>query len=327
MFLLLPILLSTDTGFLQKLPWHRNWERIASQMESSHHQGLHVFQILEKNDLAAKVCRYVITAPDVAKKAKAGQFIILRLYEDGERIPITLADWDSEAGTITLYVQAIGKTTMLMSTMKAGDSVMDIVGPLGIPSHVEKGKTLIALGGGFGIAAIHPIVRAHKLVGNRTVSIIGARTRELMLMEKEMKAISDEVRIATDDGSYGTKGFVTTVLKGMLDAKEKADVVLAIGPVIMMKAVAEMTRPYGVRTLVSLNPIMMDGTGMCGACRVVVNDKMQFACVDGPEFDAHQVDFDLLMARQKMYSPQEKISLQIYDKICQTQRQRETAAW
>lgn len=286
-----------------------------------------MFQILEKNDLAAKVCRYVIAAPDVARKAKAGQFVILRLYEDGERIPITLADWDVQSGTITLYVQAIGKTTIMMSTMKAGDALMDVVGPLGIPSHVEMGKTLVALGGGFGIAAIHPIVRAHKLTGNRTISIIGARTRELMLMEPEMRAISDEVRIATDDGSYGQKGFVTTVLKSMLENHETMDVVLAIGPVVMMKAVADLTRPYGVSTLVSLNPIMMDGTGMCGACRVVVNDKMQFACVDGPEFDAHQVDFDLLMARQKMYSPQEKISLDIYEKICRTQNQRETAAW
>ncbi len=298
-----------------------------SALPSAHFNWCNVFRILEKNDLAAKVCRYVIAAPDVARKAKAGQFIILRLYDDGERIPITLADWDVEAGTITLYIQAVGKTTIMLSMMKAGDALMDIVGPLGIPSHVEKGKTLVALGGGFGIAAIHPVVRAHKLIGNRTISIIGARTRNLMLMEKEMGAISDEVRIATDDGSYGTKGFVTTILKKMLEEKEQMDVVLAIGPVVMMKAVADLTRPYRVQTLVSLNPIMMDGTGMCGACRVVVNDKMQFACVDGPEFDAHHVDFELLTARQKMYSPQEKLSMEIFEKICKTQEQRETAAW
>ena len=298
-----------------------------SVLPSAHFNWCNVFRILEKNDLAAKVCRYVIAAPDVARKAKAGQFIILRLYDDGERIPITLADWDVEAGTITLYIQAIGKTTIMLSMMKAGDTLMDIVGPLGNPSNVEKGKTLVALGGGFGIAAIHPIVRAHKLTGNRTISIIGARTRDLMLMEKEMGAISDEVRIATDDGSYGTKGFVTTILKKMLEEKEHMDVVLAIGPVVMMKAVADLTRPYRVQTLVSLNPIMMDGTGMCGACRVVVSDKMQFACVDGPEFDAHHVDFELLTARQKMYSPQEKLSMEIFEKICKTQEQRETAAW
>ena len=286
-----------------------------------------MFPIIEKNDLAAKVYRYVIKAPQIVKKARAGQFVILRLYEDGERIPITLADWDVVQGTITLYVQAVGKTTIMMSMMKAGDSLMDVVGPFGIPSHVEKGKTFVAIGGGFGIAAIHPIVRAHKLIGNRTISIIGARSKELLLMENEMRAISDEVRIATDDGSYGTKGFVTMILKSMLEKKEPVDVVLAIGPVVMMKAVSDLTKPLGVQTLVSLNPIMMDGTGMCGACRVVVGNKMQFACVDGPEFDAHAVDFDLLVARQKMYSPQEKISLDIFEKICETQEHRETAAW
>lgn len=286
-----------------------------------------MFPIIEKNDLAAKVYRYIIKAPNVVKKAKAGQFVILRLYEDGERIPITLADWDEARGTITLYVQAVGKTTIMMSMMKAGDSLMDVVGPFGVPSHVEKGKTFVALGGGFGIAAIHPIVRAHRLVGNRTISIIGARSKELLLMENEMRAISDDVRIATDDGSYGTKGFVTTILKSMLEKNEPMDVVLAIGPIVMMKAVSDLTKPYGVQTLVSLNPIMMDGTGMCGACRVVVGNKMQFACVDGPEFNGHDVDFELLTARQKMYSPQEKISLEIFEKICQTQEQRETAAW
>ncbi|MGA7161606.1 MAG: sulfide/dihydroorotate dehydrogenase-like FAD/NAD-binding protein [Bacteroidota bacterium] len=286
-----------------------------------------MFPIIEKNDLAAKVYRYVIKAPHVVKKARAGQFVILRLHENGERIPITLADWDTAQGTITLYVQAVGKTTIMMSMMKAGDSLMDVVGPFGIPSHVEKGKSLVAIGGGFGIAAIHPIVRAHKLVGNRTISIIGSRSKELLLMENEMRAISDEVRIATDDGSYGTKGFVTTILKSMLENNEPMDLVLAIGPVVMMKAVSDLTKTYGVQTLVSLNPIMMDGTGMCGACRVVVGNKMKFACVDGPEFDAHAVDFDLLVARQKMYSPQEKISLDIFEKICEAQEHRETAAW
>jgi len=290
-------------------------------------EGVLVFPILEKDDLAAKVYRYVIKAPAIVKKAKAGQFVILRLYEEGERIPITLADWDTAHGTITLYVQAVGKTTTMMSMMKVGDSLLDVVGPFGIPSHVEKGKTLVAVGGGFGIAAIHPIVRAHKEIGNRTISVIGARSKSLLIMEEQMRAISDEVRIATDDGSYGTKGFVTTILTSMLQKNEPMDVVLAIGPVVMMKAVSDLTKPHGIRTLVSLNPIMMDGTGMCGACRVVVGDKMKFACVDGPEFDAHMVDFPLLTARQKMYSPQEKISMEIFDKICQAQEQRETAAW
>lgn len=289
--------------------------------------GVRVFRIIEKTDLAAKVYRYILEAPNVVKKAKAGQFVILRLVEDGERIPITLADWDVSRGTITLYVQAVGKTTTMMSLMKAGDSLLDVVGPFGVPSHVEKGKTFVAVGGGFGIAAIHPIVRAHSLIGNKTISIIGARSKELLIMESEMRSISNEVRIATDDGSYGTKGFVTTILKSMLEKKEQMDVVLAIGPVIMMKAVSDLTRPFGVKTLVSLNPIMMDGTGMCGACRVVVGNKMQFACVDGPEFDGHAVDFELLTARQKMYFPQEKISMEIFEKICQTEEHRESAAW
>ena len=289
--------------------------------------GVRVFRIIEKNDLAAKVYRYVLEAPNVVKKAKAGQFVILRLVEDGERIPITIADWDVSRGTITIYVQAVGKTTTMMSLMKAGDSLLDVVGPFGVPSNVEKGRTLVAVGGGFGIAAIHPIVRAHSLIGNKTISIIGARSKELLIMESEIRSISNEVRIATDDGSYGTKGFVTTILKSMLEKKEQMDVVLAIGPVIMMKAVSDLTRPFGVKTLVSLNPIMMDGTGMCGACRVVVGNKMQFACVDGPEFDGHDVDFELLTARQKMYSPQEKISMEIFEKICQTEEHRESAAW
>lgn len=286
-----------------------------------------MFTILEKNDLAAKVYRYVISAPAIVKKAKAGQFIILRLHDDGERIPITLADWDVDRGTITLYVQAIGKTTTMMSMMNVGDSLKDVVGPFGIPSHVEQGKTLVAVGGGFGIAAIHPIVRAHKRIGNRTISIIGARSKELLIMEDEMRAVSDDVRIATDDGSVGTKGFVTTVLKSMLEKNEPVDLVLAIGPVIMMRAVSDMTKPYGIQTLVSLNPIMMDGTGMCGACRVVVGNAMKFACVDGPEFEGHDVDFDLLMARQKMYSPQEKISMEIFEKVCRTEEHREHPAW
>ncbi len=277
-----------------------------------------MFRIVEKNDLAAQVYRYVIEAPDVARTAKAGQFVIIRVHQDGERIPITLADWDSGQGTITLYVQAVGKTTKLMSTMKAGDSIPDVVGPLGIPSRVEPGRTLAAVGGGFGIAAIHPIVRAHKRAGNTTISIVGSRSRDLLIMENEMRAISDEVLIATNDGSYGTKGIVTDVLKTLLESGKRIDVCLAIGPVVMMKAVCDVTRPSGIETLVSLNPIMMDGTGMCGACRVHVNDAVKFACVDGPEFNGHEVDFELLMARQKMYSPQEKMALEIYEHQCQS---------
>ncbi len=286
-----------------------------------------MYKIVRKNDLAAQVCRYVIEAPDIVRTAKAGQFVIIRVHDEGERIPITLADWDKSENTITLYVQAVGKTTTFMSKMKEGDSLSDVVGPLGNPSHVESGKTLVAVGGGFGIAAIHPIVRAHKNIGNRTISIIGARSKDLMLMEEEMKKISDELLIATNDGSYGTKGIVTDVLKSLLESGRKIDVCLAIGPVVMMRAVSDMTRPYGVKTLVSLNPIMMDGTGMCGACRVSVDHETKFACVDGPEFDGHDVDFDLLLARQKMYSPQEKISMEIYQHECKISEHPETNAW
>lgn len=275
-----------------------------------------MFRILEKNDLAAQVHRYVIEAPAVAKKARAGQFVILRIVEEGERIPITIADWDQRQGTITLFVQAVGKTTIQLSRMHQGDFIADVVGPLGNPSDVEKVGTVVALGGGFGIAAIHPIVRAHTELGNHTISIIGARTKDLLILEKEMRNVSSEVRIATDDGSYGYKGFVTGVLKEMLEAKEQIDLVLAIGPVPMMKAVSDLTRPYGIKTLVSLNPIMVDGTGMCGACRVQVHGETKFACVDGPEFDAHEVDFELLTHRLKMYKKQEEISLRRYEEKC-----------
>lgn len=286
-----------------------------------------MFRILEKNDLAAQVYRYVIEAPDVARTAKAGQFVIIRVHQHGERIPITLADWDREKGTITLFVQAVGKTTILMSRMNAGDALPDVVGPLGIASHVEPGKTLVAVGGGFGIAAIHPIVRAHRIIGNPTLSIIGARSRNLLIMEDEMRAISDELLIATNDGSYGTKGIVTDVLRHVLDSGRAIDVCLAIGPVVMMKAVCDVTRPYMIPTLVSLNPIMMDGTGMCGACRVNVNNEIKFACVDGPEFNGHDVDFDLLTARQKMYLPQEKLSLDMYEHQCKAVPHQENSSW
>jgi ferredoxin/flavodoxin---NADP+ reductase len=271
-----------------------------------------MYKILEKNDLAASVYKYVIDCPDVAKKAKAGQFVIIRLHEQGERIPITIADMDPAKGTLTLFVQAIGKTTVQMSKMKAGESIMDVVGPLGEASHIEKFGTVVSIGGGFGIAAIHPIVREYKNAGNKTISIIGARSKDLLILEDEMRKVSSEVRIATDDGSCGIKGIVTDVLKDMINNNERIDLVLAIGPLVMMKAVADVTRPYKIKTMVSMNPIMMDGTGMCGACRVMVGDEMKFACVDGPEFDAHLVDFDSIFSRVKMYVDQEKMSLSKY---------------
>jgi ferredoxin--NADP+ reductase len=271
-----------------------------------------MYQILEKQDLASKVYRYVIDAKDIASKAKAGQFVIIKLDEYGERVPITIADMDKNQGTLTLYVQAVGKTTTQLSHIKTGDTILDVVGPLGIASHIEKYGTVVSIGGGFGIAAIHPIVREYKIAGNKTISIIGARSKELLIMEEAMQKISDDVRIATDDGSYGKKGLVTSVLQDMIDNNEKIDLVLAIGPLIMMKSVAEVTRPHKIKTLVSMNPIMVDGTGMCGACRVSVGNEIKFACVDGPEFDAHLINYDEVMIRSKMYINEEKKSMDLF---------------
>lgn len=268
--------------------------------------------IIEKTELAARVYKYVVEAPDIAVKARAGQFVIIRLNETGERIPITIADRHPEKGTITLFVQAVGKTTLQMSRMKMGDSILDVVGPLGIPSSIEKVGTVVAIGGGFGIAAIYPIVGEHTRAGNKTVSLLGARTRDLLILEDEMRKVSGEVRIATDDGSYGEKGVVTDLLKEIISSREPIGLVLAVGPLVMMKAVAEVTRPYKIKTVASMNPIMIDGSGMCGACRVMVGNKRKFACVDGPEFDAHLVDFDGLLNRMKMYLPEEKLSLEKY---------------
>jgi len=271
-----------------------------------------MFPVLEKEDLAARVCRYVVSAPEIALKAKAGQFVILRLDEHGERFPITIADTDSSAGTLTLYVQEVGKTTLQMNRMQAGENIRDIAGPLGEPTVIEKFGTVVGVGGGFGVAALHPIMRAMNEAGNRTVSILGARSSDRVILLDEMKRISSEVRVATEDGSLGSKGFVTNLLQTMISDGEPIDRVIAIGPVMMMQAVAEVTRPHSIPTIVSMNPIMMDGTGMCGACRVMVDGQMKFACVDGPEFDGHQVDFDNLLHRLKMYQSEEKKALDQY---------------
>lgn len=274
-----------------------------------------VFKIVDKQDLAAGVFRYVVEAPEVVKKAQAGQFVILRLNEHGERFPITIADWDSEQGTLTLFVQAIGKTSIEMSLLHAGDSILDLVGPLGLATEIENFGTVVLVGGGFGIAAIHSIARELTRAGNKTISIIGARSCDLLLMQKEMASVSSEVRVATDDGSFGTCGLVTDILSAMIKKGEPIDRVIAIGPLVMMKAVSDLTRPLKIQTRVSLNPIMVDGTGMCGACRVTVASKMKFACVDGPEFDGHQVDFDGLINRLKTYRPEEKKSLDQFSQV------------
>jgi len=264
-----------------------------------------MFKILKKIHLAPQVFQYLLHAPDIAKKALPGQFVIIRLDETGERIPITISDSDPVQGTLTFYVQAVGKTSIEMSLMNTGDFILDIVGPLGNPSQIDRFGTVVLIGGGFGIAAIHPIVRALTQAENKTISILGARTKELVILEKEMRTVSTDVHVVTDDGSYGTRGLVTDTLQMLIEQKEPIDRVIAIGPLIMMKAVADLTRPYNIPTLVSMNPIMIDGTGMCGACRVTVGGEMKFACVDGPEFDGHAVDFEGLLNRLKTYIPEE----------------------
>jgi len=248
----------------------------------------------------------VIEAPLVARKAQPGEFIILRVTEDGERIPLTIQDFDREKGTISIIFQEVGVTTRDLGHLEPGEFLVDFVGPLGRPTHIEKMGTVVCVGGGIGVAPIYPIARALKEAGNEVISIVGSRTKDLLILEEEMKEASSTLIITTDDGTYGRKGFVTQVLQELIEKGQPIAEVIAIGPVVMMRAVAETTRPHGIKTVVSLNPIMVDGTGMCGGCRVSVGDATKFACVDGPEFDGHQVDFAGLMSRQKMYKTQEK---------------------
>jgi ferredoxin--NADP+ reductase len=271
-----------------------------------------MFPILEAEFLAPEIKRFVIEAPRVARKRKAGQFVIIRLHERGERIPLTIADGDPDRGTITLIVQGVGKTTRLMNLLEAGDAVLDLVGPLGEPSDVRKYGTVVVIGGGVGTAIAWPTARAMKEAGNRVVVIVGARTKELVLLEPELREIADELEIVTDDGSYGRKGVVVDPLCERIMRGSRIDLVLAIGPVRMMQAVAEMTRPSGIRTIVSLNSLMVDGTGMCGGCRVATKDGTRFACVDGPEFDAHIVDFDVLARRNRTYAVSEAKALDAF---------------
>ena len=265
-----------------------------------------MFKIVYKKELSPGIFHMDIEAPRVAKKAKAGQFIVLRVDEKGERIPLTIADFDRDNDTITLIFQAVGASTMELSKRNVGDSIVDFVGPLGQPSEISAGMgTIVCIGGGIGVAPVYPIARAMHEAGNKVISIMGARSKDILIFEDRMRAISDEVLIATDDGSYGIKGFVTTALQQLVDRGEKIDQVTAIGPGIMMKSVCDATRPLGIKTIVSLNPIMVDGTGMCGGCRVQVGDEMKFACVDGPEFDGHLVDFGNLMSRGRMFREEE----------------------
>jgi len=261
-----------------------------------------------KEVLAPDIYLMRLQAPEIARKRKAGQFLILRIDERGERFPLTIVDSDPDRGTVTIIFQAVGKSTRKLAEMETGDTILDVVGPLGKPTHIENFGQVVCIGGGVGIAPLYPIVCAMKDAGNHVTSVIAARNRELLILEDEIRARSDEVQVATDDGSYGFKGFPTQLLQQAIDAGRRIDLVVAIGPVPLMKFVAEVTRKPGIPTVVSLNPIMVDGTGMCGGCRVEVGGVTKFACVDGPEFDGHQVDFDLLIKRQKTYHVHERES-------------------
>jgi ferredoxin/flavodoxin---NADP+ reductase len=265
-----------------------------------------MFKIVKREEMAGgTVILNEIEAPLIAKKAKPGQFVILKSDEKGERIPLTMADTDSVNGTITIIYMVVGKGTSLFRDLKVGEGFQDVIGPLGKATHLEKEGTVVCVGGGTGVAVLHPITRALKEIGNHVIGIIGARTKDLLILEDKMRVASNELHVCTDDGSYGHHGFVTQVLKEILETKD-VKLVVGIGPVPMMKFVSKMTKEYGVKTMVSLNPIMVDGTGMCGGCRVTVGGKTQFACVDGPEFDGHQVDYDELMLRLQAYCEEEK---------------------
>jgi ferredoxin--NADP+ reductase len=270
-------------------------------------------KILKKQVLSPGIKRFELDAAEIARKALPGQFVVLRVNEEGERIPLTVADAIPDKGILVIVFQEVGKSTRLLGALNEGDSILDLIGPLGLPSHIEKFGTVVCIGGGVGTPEIFPVARGLKQAGNKVISIIGFRNKDLILMADEMRSVSDELVVATDDGSNGTRGFVTDMLKKVIDRGEQVDHVFAVGPVIMMKMVSKLTEPYKIPTVVSLNPIMLDATGMCGVCRVDVGGESKLACVDGPEFDGHKVDFDGLMARLRTYVPEEKLSLDQYE--------------
>lgn len=271
-----------------------------------------MFPIVDARVLANQVKQFKVRAPEIARKRKPGQFIVLRTHEEGERIPLTIADADPEAGTITLIFQEVGKSTVRLGSLSRGDSILDLIGPLGRPTHIEKFGTVACIGGGIGIAPVYPIAKGMRLAGNRVLAIIGARTRNLLILEEEMAGVSDSLRVCTDDGSFGYHGFVSDALQDLLDQGTHIDLVVAIGPVPMMRVVCNLTKTRNLKTVVSLNPIMVDATGMCGACRVTVGGRTRFVCVDGPEFDGHEVNFAELVKRQRAYLPEEKQSLDLF---------------
>ena len=271
-----------------------------------------MFRIVHAEFIAPGIKRFILDAPRIARKQRPGQFVIVRVCEKGERIPLTIERSDPEQGTVNIVVQSIGKTTHLLNSLETGDSIRDIVGPLGKPSEIENFGTVVVMGGGVGTAMAYPTAAALKWAGNRVIVIIGGRNKDLVLLEREMREVADTVFVTTDDGTSGDKGLVTDRLRQLIENGIRIDLVLAVGPIPMMRAVAEMTRKERIRTVVSLNPIMIDGTGMCGGCRVLVEGKSEFACVDGPEFDAHRVDFAVLVQRNAMYRDAEKRSMEDY---------------
>ena len=276
-----------------------------------------MYKILARRDLVPNIHLFKIAAPKVAKKANAGQFVVVRIDETGERIPLTIADWDREEGSVTVVFMEVGTTTHRLALLKANDQIANFIGPLGLPTHIEKFGTVVCVAGGFAVATIFPIARALKEKGNQVIAIMGARNKDLIFWEDELRSVSDRLIVTTDDGSYARKGLVTEPLKELLEAGG-VDRVIAIGPSIMMKFSAKTTEPFGVKTIVSLNPIMVDGTGMCGCCRVAVGEETRFACVDGPDFDAHLVDWDLLLARQRIYLDEEEQSFKQWQCQCGT---------
>ena len=275
-----------------------------------------MYRIVAREDLAPVTKLFVIEAPEVACKALPGQFVIVLVDEHGERIPLTIADYDQKAGTVTIILQEVGKTTCLLGTKRPGDVLEAFVGPLGLPTEIENYGTVMCIGGGVGIAPVYPIARALKQAGNKVISIIGARTRDLLFWEDRMREVSDELVVTTDDGSYGRKALVTVPEKEILETGAPVERIWAIGPAIMMKFAALASQSFDVKTLVSLNTIMVDGTGMCGACRVEVAGKTRFVCVDGPEFDGHQVNWDLLMERQRIYLDEERRAAALFEERC-----------
>ena len=272
-------------------------------------------RIVYKKQLSENVKLFDVEAPLVAKKFKAGQFLIVKIDEKGERIPLTIVDTDKENGTIRIIFQEVGKSTKKLGLLNVGDMIQDVIGPLGKPAEIKKFGKVVCVGGGVGVAPLYPQAKAFKEAGNEVISIIGARNKDLIILEEEMRNVSDRLYITTDDGSYVRKGFVSDVLREILE-KEKIDRVITIGPAIMMMVTARVTKPYNVKTIASLNSIMVDGTGMCGACRVSVGGETKFACVDGPDFDAHLVDFELLMERQRIYLEEERKAMELFEEEC-----------